>query len=351
MPDISGPLLDAVNSDFAVRKDSFRIIKKGRATVVRVSRSGTGSADGSTGLIIKVFGSESREHFIRERAGLNALGKISRLEGFVPRLVGSYDSFSALVMEEVLSDGFLDLSKARTSDLCAIAERLGTIHALAREVLPAFGKELSGLETAGVRFEKAVPAILSFCRRALGDGRSDLLDDDELKAALVDVARKVDKPDPLTTVTLGDMAPSNIMMTPRGPVMLDLEYCAPRHAFYDAMFWRCIVVFPGDIADRMEECYRSGLEAGGVVVEQQRFFEQMILFFSHRLFWTLSWNMEPLFGLDRDFVPGVSSRFIIRSYLRNFLAYSSKRTSRGVLERVASELLERLDLLWDWPDP
>jgi len=50
-----------------------------------------------------------------------------------------------------------------------------------------------------------------------------------------------------------------------------------------------------------------------------KFEHGMLLFAAHRTFWTLSWDMEHVFVADRDFVPGVSTRAILRRYLKECL--------------------------------
>ena len=165
---------------------------------------------------------------------------------------------------------------------------------------------------------------------------------------LIDVANRVDESGVFTTITLGDMAPSNLLLGPQGPVFIDLEYCGVRNAFYDAMYWHCIYPFPADVVDRMDLAYRDGLEAAGVPVAEDKFVITMLLFMSHRLFWTLGWNMEALFRQDREVVPGASMRRTIRQYLHGYVRFVSttSRPEHPALRSIVTRLDAALSQLW-----
>ncbi len=53
----------------------------------------------------------------------------------------------------------------------------------------------------------------------------------DLQSELMRVADEVDGPRILSTITVGDMAPSNVLLGLDGPVFLDFEYCGIRSGF------------------------------------------------------------------------------------------------------------------------
>jgi hypothetical protein len=149
------------------------------------------------------------------------------------------------------------------------------------------------------------------------------------------------------------MAPSNILLGPTGPVFIDLEYTEVRHAFYDAMFWRCICPFPTATADTMDAAYRDGLREGGIDLDDEDFRRERFLLASQRIFWMLSWNGGTLFGGDRELVPGIGARSMLRRYLNDYvrLAASDESTVAHILVRSAQRLTEALAQLWPESQP
>ena len=207
--------------------------------------------------------------------------------------------------------------------------------------------------TPGSHLRDSAGATLAFLRRALLPGVSDAAADEfavgsEVHSQLIQVADHVDEPSALSTITVGDLAPSNVLLGAQGPVFIDLEYCGVRHAFYDAMFWHCIRPFSRDTTAEMDVSYREGLRSTGVRIDDERFLRTMLLFMSHRLFWTLSWHIEALFEQDRDVVPGVSGRRTVRAYLREYsrIAAELQGLEQSVLPGVVRRLEERLWQLW-----
>jgi hypothetical protein len=174
-----------------------------------------------------------------------------------------------------------------------------------------------------------------------------------LAAALAELGGRLDKRGPLSTITLGDMAPSNILLGPTGPVFVDLEYAEVRHAFYDAMFWRCICPFPTATADAMDVAYREGLREGGIDLDDEDFRRERFLLASHRVFWMLSWNGGTLFEGDHEFVPGIGARSMLRRYLEDYVRLDApdESTVAPVLVRSAQRLTNALARLWPESQP
>ena len=337
---------------FGLELHAGEMLRNGRATVVRAS-SLRGRVQGP--VVIKLFKEGYREHFVRESAGLGLLSSIPDLARFVPRLLADDDAGRMLLIEAIderqsYADTIFSDEPAATEVLVETARRLGLLHGCARSKVPAFRAKVPESPTPGLLLRKAVAPILDFIRRALPDNPvvPAHAAGSDLQSELMRVADEVDELRILSTITVGDMAPSNVLLGLDGPVFVDFEYCGIRSGFYDAMYWHCICPFSVSTADRMDVAYRDGLHEGGVHIADDQFMAAMFLFMSHRLFWSLSWNMEVLFQRDRDVVPGVSTRRIICEYLREYSRFAATlpRPGHAALVSIARTLEARLSQLW-----
>jgi hypothetical protein len=305
--------------------------------------------------ILKQFQLEHRHHFLRERAGLGLLSSLAALEGFVPRVLAHDESTLALLLEDIVEiapyqEQVFAHDPSPAALLESTARRLGELHGRARELVPQFLREVPDPIAPGALLNEGAAGTLAFIQRALSPAVcAELNLGSGLQAELLSVAERVDEPSALTTLTLGDMAPSNILLAPHGPVFIDLEYCAVRHACYDAMFWHCICPFSNQLTNRMDASYRAGLSSAGMHLKEAQFLRAMYLFMTHRLFWTLSWNMESLFDRDRDVIPGVSTRATLIQYLREFVRFAAQipAPEHPLLLQAAKRLEARLSSLWD----
>jgi hypothetical protein len=345
-------VVEDAEAAFGLELHAGEMLRNGRATVIRAS-SLRGPVQGP--VVIKQFKEEYREHFVRESVGLGLLSSIPDLARFVPRLLADDDAGRMLLIEAIderqpYGDTIFSDELAATEVLVETARRLGLLHGCARSKVPAFRAKVPECSSPGLLLRKAVDPILGFIRRALNDnaGVSAYAIGSDLQSELMRVADEVDEPGHLSTITVGDMAPSNVLLGPDGPVFVDFEYCGIRSGFYDAMYWHCICPFSSDIANRMDIAYRGGLDEGGLHIVEDQFMAKMFLFMSHRLFWSLSWNMEVLFERDRDVVPGTSTRRIICEYLREYSRFAAilPRPEHAVLISIARTLEARLSQLW-----
>jgi len=355
--DIPNPAVAAAvrsaETAFALKLDAPHVLRDGRATVVR-ALSLNGRTRGP--VIIKQFKEVHREHFIRERAGLGMLSTIPSLNGFVPQLLADDDAGLVLLIEGVeeqasYSDVILSDGPIAARTLADTARRLGVLHGHGRSRVLDFRAKVPEQPSPGTLLRQQVGSTLAFIARALSNDPAavrELAVGADVHSQLMMVAGRVDECDMLSTITVGDMAPSNILLGSQGPVFIDLEYCGIRNAFYDAMYWHCIYPVSADIANCMDLAYRDGLNAAGIRIAEDRFAVTMFLFMSHRLFWTLSWNMEELLQRDRDIIPGVSTRKVICAYLREYARYAETlpRVEHPALVAIAERLEERLSQLW-----
>ena len=144
------------------------------------------------------------------------------------------------------------------------------------------------------------------------------------------------------------MAPSNVLLAGPRVVFIDLEYCGRRHAFYDAMFWRCICPFPATVADAMETAYRAGLAEGGrAVADNSRFEQEMTALAAHRLFWSLTWGAESLFDADRPMAGSVGGRELYCAWISGFVRLASRADFGPALASSARALGEALAARWE----
>jgi hypothetical protein len=325
---------------------SATILRDGRAVVARTDTFAEGR---SVSTIVKRFKAGYHEHFPRERAGLRLL---SNVEGdVVPALIGENEAELTLVLQDV-SDGLsLDTivatsdATAATRALVAVAAGLGAIHARGRLLQPAHA--LPPTSTPGDVLIRCMPDVLRFIERVCGTAATP-----PARHALFELAAQADILQDYATFTFGDLAPSNVLLVDGAPVFLDLEYCGCRHPFYDAVFWRCICPMPNAVRTAMDAAYLRGARTAGAELTQAKFEHDMLLFAAHRTLWTLSWNMDPVFIADREFVPGVSTRAVLRRYLNECLILSKRHdalspTWIGLLVSLA----DHLSNLWPEADP
>jgi hypothetical protein len=348
-------LLAQASAAFSLQLTEPVLLGQGRATVVRARAQGTGDA---FGVIVKCFEPRWSEHFAHERAGLRALSEIAD-GALVARLLAEDERSLLLLIEEVPGAPplavFLEGTDALRAEqaLLATARGLGVVHGRARRrqlELPT-----QGLASPGNALREASAAILRFvalaraaspAKRGVGEG--------VMRMALEGLAQRVDEDGPLQTITLGDLAPSNVLVVGGRPLFIDLEYCARRHAFYDAVFWRAICPMPPSVIAALDRSYRSGLASSGVELDDQAFANEMSVLVAQRVFWTLSWGMDGLFSADREFAPGVSSRAIVRRYLHEFVRLAGGTVEGGELGALCDlgrELEELLARAWPEVDP
>jgi hypothetical protein len=345
--DVIREVLAAAAATVALPFRAATVLRDGRAIVVRAEAFADGRP---VSTIIKRFKVGYHEHFLRERAGLRLLSNLGG--GLVPALLGENEGELTLVLQDVNNGLSLDTiiassdTATATRALLAVATQLGTLHARAR----SFGLELRALPptaSPGDVLISCLPSILRFVELACGTTAAR-----SARPAILDLAARVNMRANDDTLTLGDLAPSNILVVDRAAVFLDLEYCGHRHPFYDAVFWRCICPMPSAVRTAMDAAYRQGSREGGAELSEAKFEQEMLLFAAHRAFWTLSWNMDAVFVADRDFVPGVSTRAILRRYLDECLVLSKRhRATPPDWIDVLATLAERLAELWRDAEP
>ena len=281
-----------------------------------------------------------------EAFALGLLGAEPRTCHRVPRLLG-YDPVTRLLAMESVgpAKSLEDLlngtdPEAARQALIASAHALAELHA-ATSRLPERNEPTLAADQAAA-FLNGLPAITGFFAQA-GVALTE-----SARAELSAVADGVARPGDKLAFTVGDMAPSNILITKSGPVFIDFEYAGFRHAFYDAVFWRCICPFPAMIVTAMDEAYRQGWSDAGSPMTNAAFTESMALMTAHRTLWALTWGTQALWAADSEWAPRVSGRLLVRLWLRGFHTLAS---TGKTLPRLA-EAVHGLDnaLGRHWPE-
>jgi hypothetical protein len=337
-------------SVFGLKLEGIAVLRDGRATVIRaISHRGPSARE----VVIKRFKAPNMDHYLRERTGLSVLADMPNLEGFVPELVAADDGSTTLVIESIPeSESYAALVAAGRSASARVltdtAWRLGALHGGARSGISELSSKAPAQPSPGTFLRGAAPATLELIERVLASGGARAFPLERVESELMDVADQVDQEGPLSTVTLGDLAPSNVLLGLRGPVFIDLEFCGVRGAFYDAMYWHCIYPFPSEMADEMDRAYSAGLQSAGINLTPNEFALTMHSFMSQRLFWTLSWNLQGLLERDREVGDGGSMRSAVRRYLHEYcrVADSLPRVAHPTLLSVAREVCSALSRLW-----
>jgi thiamine kinase-like enzyme len=91
------------------------------------------------------------------------------------------------------------------------------------------------------------------------------------------VATIVANPGPLLVFTHGDLAPTNNHYGEGGVKLLDFEYGAYRHAFYDVISWQIICPYPADLIEEMNQLYRQELARAILPLRDEAVFQHQLL--------------------------------------------------------------------------
>ncbi len=320
-------------------------LSDGRARVLRCRV--TSGADHPS-LIVKIADPDSVT-FRRELAAYRVLPDWWSGRSRIPRLVAALPEYGVLVLEDItratpLLRLLLGSDRAGTQlSLGRTSHALGELHAKGRSVRDRWPLQLGAgppaFQEQAATFERAFPAIHQLIA-ALGIRPTDAFDD-----GLEHLSRRIAEGAPETTITVGDIAPTNVFLSADEVVFIDFEYAGVRHPFYDAMFWHCICSFPPDVCDAMTNRYRVGLAEGGWPFDDDRFDRGMVDAASHRLFWTLGWTSTAnLLEKDR---PAPPTRALLLHYIAEFVRLARGRPHDPALVAMAEECLRRLLLRWD----
>jgi aminoglycoside/choline kinase family phosphotransferase len=321
------------------------LLSEGRARVMRYL---VASESGPQTVIVKTADPESMT-FRRELAAYRVLPVCSTSSAAVPRLMGALPEHGVLVLEDITpGTRLLDLLLgddriAACAGLGKTSHALGALHASGRSARDRFtvqlGADQPDLHEQATSFERAFPALHAFIA-ALGIRATPAF-----AGALEKLSRHIAAGGQDTTLTLGDIAPTNVLFRSGEAVFIDFEYCGIRHPFYDSMFWRCMCAFPPDVCDAMERDYRRGLTENGWTFDDDRFDRAMVDTAAHRLFWMLGWSSTAeLLEDDRRAPP---TRALVLHYFTEFLRLAEGRPHDPALVAMAEACLASLFARWE----
>jgi hypothetical protein len=319
-------------------------LKDGRSKVIRYQ---VASGSDQPSVVVKI-GDPGSVTFRRELAAYRVLPNL-RGPFRTPRLWGAEPEHGVLVLEDVAqTTPLLDLlvgddGVAARASLGRMSYALGALHSAGRSFRDRLTLQLGAREPAfheqAADFERAIPGIHGFVAAL------DIPVPEAFDQALERLSRRIADGGRDTTVTIGDIAPTNVLVTSNEVVFLDFEYSGVRHPFYDAMFWRCICPFPADVCDAMERNYRRGLTDAGWPFDNDEFDRAMLDAASHRLFWTLGWaSTANLLENDRRLPP---TRALLIHYIAEFLRLAGGRPHDPALVAMSEACLRGLLSRWD----
>ncbi|NTX02053.1 phosphotransferase family protein [Myxococcus sp. CA040A] len=272
----------------------------------------------------------------------------ARAPSLAPRLLGRSKDRRLVIMEDLKGETLARLLERESESgarkpLVSIAERLGHFHGQQVTRLDSLPRSLRG------EYLQQAKDCVSLQGRVLGLlERAGVKPSPGFDGAWQELVERMGSPGAFLTVTHGDLAPSNVLLTPAGPRLLDFEYTGARSALYDVMFWEFVVPFPRTLARAMTRAYRTALGAGlPEARDEARFRQELATLKTHRFYWWLTFRLaEALAGADAHWVPGWRLRPAYLFYLQNFLTTSRSLGVEGPLTRTARALATRLREQW-----
>lgn len=340
-PDHLGPVESQVGELLGDRPKRVEILQTGlRARVLRCH------LQGGLSVIVKLF-TESTETARREWDALRFLA--AHAPACVPRPLARSKDRHLLVMEDLRGETLSRLLERESASgarrpLLRIAEALGHVHGTQRGRLAGLPRSLRG---EYLRQAEECVALLGRVRRVLE--RAAIEPAAGFDGAWLELVERMGSPGAFLTLTHGDLAPSNVLLTASGPRLLDFEYTGVRSALYDVMFWEFVVPFPRTLARAMTRAYRGALAPYlPAAREDARFRRELLTLKTHRFYWWLTFRLgEALAGRDGHWVPGWRLRPAYLFYLQNYVTTSRRLGEHGPLWRTAQALLSQLRRRWE----
>lgn len=345
---ISALAADVLAATGLVLEDG-QVLRRGRSDTLRYRVAGGGGDHEH--VIVKRASDPGAATFRSEAAAMRVLGGCGTAAARVPRLLYDLSPRGVLVIEDASPaeslHGLLERAgeAERHAALLRVGHALGQLHGAARSVRARLDDRIDGataLERQAAALRKAVPEVQAFLQTAGVVAEPGLCD------ALERLAESIAADGPALTITVGDMAPTNMLLDAERVTFIDLEYSGVRHPFYDAAFWRCIYPLTPRTADAMEARYRVGLAQLGLPLDAATFEREMTRLCSHRVFWMLSWNMRALLEQSRPVVPGGPGlRSVLLHHLAELLRLAHRASHDAVLERTLERCSDALLQRWD----
>jgi hypothetical protein len=260
------------------------------------------------------------------------------------------DLGAAPSLEDLLNGDDAGARERAAAALLDVARLTARFHAAMRGLAADFDRRRDALEprprppaaaaAAGLR-ERG--ADLEAWLRAVGAARPAPVDD-----AVAALARFVETSSEWTTLTHGDMAPSNTLRAGDGWRLLDFEYAGVRPALYDGLLWTLFCPFPPDLIERADGVYRETLAARFPAArEERRYVTARARVAAWRMLDLLHWERPALLDADRPWAPGVGARGAVLWHLARFHALVGGGDAVTASLAAATRALERA-LLARW---
>lgn len=309
---------------------SVRVVSVGEsALVVRAWAEGIGP-------IVAKHQTAGPDYATAERAALSLMSR-ARCEA-VPRVLAA--GRTVWVLEDLGDHSLVQLlvngdpATARRQ-LVRSAGRLGEAHAtstrLVERYLRAEGPDRRTVEAE--QLESVLPRLV----RLLTPLRIKV--PKEMAETMEEVATRLAMPGPWSTLTMGDPHPGNVVLAERGPVWVDWEKGAVRHAMYDAVGFRFGPTYPADVVDEMERAWRDAFAtACPVVADDAVFLRERRLLAAQRVWLTVAGMLPTALEQDVELMGGLTARQALLNTLEQAVALE--------LGEPAPQLLHALQDRW-----
>ncbi|HKZ08373.1 MAG TPA: hypothetical protein VJU81_23100 [Methylomirabilota bacterium] len=259
----------------------------------------------------------------------------------------------APTLEDVLNASGAGAPEGAADALIDVARLTARLHVAARALAAQFDARRDALAarprptaSEAAHWLRRRRADLETWLGSVGERLPDPVDE-----ALKALADFVEEPGAWTTVTHGDMAPSNTLRAGDGWRLVDFEYAGVRPALYDALLWTLFCPFPPELIARADAAYRDGLAAGFPVARDARHYAAArARVAAWRMLDLLHWQAPALLDADRPWAPGVGARGAVLWHLARFHALAPMEDAVTAPIAAATRPLERA-LLARWGAP
>jgi hypothetical protein len=338
-----------------------------RATVARCSLAGVGGDGTPASVIAKQAkdADESNERTFDDWASLEFLSRLPSLASsahrpgsgsLAPAFLAGDRTNALFLMEDLGTGGTLedvlagDDPAAARAALLALAHTAGTLHASTAGHEAAYDRLRGALApvAATSRDERAAEFDRGWETIQLAMDVASIPESlaraaREEHAAIVQALRA---PDDLLTFTHGDVAPTNTYRGHDGWRLIDFEYGAYRHAFYDTIFWRVLCPLPPGLAGAMDAAHRAAFSAGCPSIQDDTAYRHARSAFALYGAWrTAVWHLRRALQRDSPFYGELTMRAALVFQLRN-AATVARRDAQfpalaGMAERASAHLRDR----------
>jgi hypothetical protein len=284
---------------------------------------------GAGSVIVKRWKSQP-ERGLDEWAALGLLTEGRPDVAVAPRFLGGdlaarcfviEDLGRAPTLEDALNASGAGAGEGAAAALIDVARVTARLHVAARPLAAEFDRRRDGLAarprptaSEAAHWLRRRGADLEAWLRAVGVALPGPVDE-----ALKALADFVETPGVWTTVTHGDMAPSNTLRAADGWRLVDFEYAGVRPALYDALLWTLFCPFPPDLIERADAAYRDGLAEGFPAARDAgQYAAARARVAAWRMVDLLHWQPSGLLDADRPWAPGVGARGAVLWHLARF---------------------------------